>query len=302
MIKLLLLIQLLCSAVNGANILAFFHNPAISHQFVFRSIVKELSLRGHSVTFVTSDPMKDAALTNITEVDISASYQIFKNLDASIFSREATNLIKMGILGLDFTQNLFKIQMEVEGVKEILKKPKDTYDLVLIEVGNPIYNGLKYKFKAPLIAISSYGIPSYWHELLGNPTHPFLYVDIFSKYLDPLESIWGKIDSLYIYLVNFFLGEFLIFPSTDKLARSYFGNDMPYIKDLVRDTSLTIANVNPIISDRRPLAPNVVEVWNLHLNRVEPSQKVSIYAGVKLATKYQQRIVPKGVTRLKICI
>ncbi|KAK9892164.1 hypothetical protein WA026_018366 [Henosepilachna vigintioctopunctata] len=270
MMQLLLPLSCLFGALDAANILAFSHTPAISHQFVFRSIVKELSLRGHSVTFVTTDPMNDPTLTNLTEVDISVSYEIYKKTDASVFNRESTDLIKMGFIGLQFLYDVTLMQLEVQGVKDILKKPPKSFDLIITETGNAFYKGLQHKFKAPLISVSSYGLPRYLHELLGNSGHPMLYLDIFSRYPVPISNIWEKLDSLYVYLVNYMLCQFYMFPTFDKLARSHFGEDMPYIKDLIKETSLVVANVNPIFSNNRPSVPNVIEVWNIHLNRSEP--------------------------------
>ncbi|KAK9892165.1 hypothetical protein WA026_018367 [Henosepilachna vigintioctopunctata] len=270
MMQLLLPLSCLFGALDAANILVFSCVPSISHQFVFRSIVKELSLRGHSVTFVTTDPMNDPTLTNLTEVDTSVSYEIYKKTDASVFNRESTNLIKMGFLALQFLYDVISMQLEVQGVKDILKKPPKSFDLIIAEAGNAFYESLQHKFKAPLISVSSFGVPRYLHELLGNSGHPMLYTDVLSTHVVPISNIWEKLDSLYAYLVNYMLCQFYMFPTFDKLARSHFGEDMPYIKDLIKETSLVVANINPIFSNNRPSVPNVIEVWNIHLNRSEP--------------------------------
>ncbi|KAK9892158.1 hypothetical protein WA026_018360 [Henosepilachna vigintioctopunctata] len=267
--KLLIVLALVVSTVNSANILVFSHTPAISHQFVFRAISRELSLRGHRVTFVTSNPMADPSLTNLTEIDISISYEIFKNIDASVFNREANSIFKVALLGLKFTEDLFMLQMSAQCMKDLLKQPQNSYDLLVVEVGIPAYHALQHKFKAPLVAVSSYSIPTYLHATLGNPVHPLIYTGMFSDFSDSIRSIWRNFDNLFIYLLETFFINFFGYPKFDEIARTYFGDDMPYIQDLMRETSLTISNVNPIISDRRPLAPNVIEVWNLHLNRTE---------------------------------
>lgn len=68
-------------------------HPSISHQVIFQPIWKELSLRGHKVTVITPNPLKDPTLTNLTEIDISYMYE------------HMSELIKKSMITMD--QNIF---------------------------------------------------------------------------------------------------------------------------------------------------------------------------------------------------
>ncbi|KAL3288283.1 hypothetical protein HHI36_002731 [Cryptolaemus montrouzieri] len=83
-----LLFTLLYSEVNSARILGWFVCPSISHQSVFQPIWRELSLRGHEVTVITSDPLNDPTLKNLTEIDVKFSYKLWKEIDISHMRRE----------------------------------------------------------------------------------------------------------------------------------------------------------------------------------------------------------------------
>ncbi|KAL3288272.1 hypothetical protein HHI36_002720 [Cryptolaemus montrouzieri] len=262
--------MLLINAVFSAKILGYFHFPSISHQFVFQAVVRELSLRGHEVTFVSPNNINDPKLVNLTEVDLSDTYKVFENTNIGIFNRNAINIIAVCVFGQQMIENVITMEMEMEQVKNILKKPENSYDLIIVEALNLFHYGLQHKFKAPLVAISSFGLTALVHDIIGNQNHPVLYPDMFCGYLNPLKNIWEKIDSFYVKMVFYLYSKFIGTPKFDKLARTYFGKDMPYLEDVVKNTSLIFGNVNPVFSDRRAIVPNHKEVWNIHLKEPRP--------------------------------
>ncbi|KAL3288265.1 hypothetical protein HHI36_002713 [Cryptolaemus montrouzieri] len=260
----LLVVAFMFSAVNGAKILSIFPFPSISHQFVFRAIVKELALRGHEVTFITPNPMKDEELKNITQIDVSAAYKIFDEFDMKT-AFNLTSIINWMTSSDEFWVRFMSMGMDQELINNILNKPENSFDLIIAEVANPFFFGFQHKFKVPLIAVSSCALITPIHEVMGNPVHPVLYPDIILGYLNPLTDLSSKIKSFFVYYLFIPVFNFLVFPTFDKVARSYFGEDIPHMVDAFKNVSLVIGNVNPILSHRRPLAPNVIEVWNIHL-------------------------------------
>ncbi|KAJ8959692.1 hypothetical protein NQ318_021883 [Aromia moschata] len=63
-----------------ANILGIMPTPSYSHQIVYTPLWKELSLRGHNVTVITTNPVRDPKLVNLTEIDIHFVYTYFANI------------------------------------------------------------------------------------------------------------------------------------------------------------------------------------------------------------------------------
>ncbi|KAL3288282.1 hypothetical protein HHI36_002730 [Cryptolaemus montrouzieri] len=162
---------------------------------------------------------------------------------------------------------------ETEAVQYILKKSENYYDLILIESHSPILYGLQYKFEAPLIAISSLENLQYLEYLFGNPMHPALYSDFLTG-LYPELKFYEKFENLYLILGSYLLNKFVFYPRADELARIYFGKDMPYIEDVIKNTSLLFSNVNPVFSDRRPRVSNIIHYFNIHIRKNDPINEV----------------------------
>lgn len=126
-----LTLTVLCGAVAPANILGFFGMPSISHQQVFQVIWKELSLRGHNVTVVTPNPLNDPSLTNLTEIDVSSSYQFVKDME-HILSRPTTHWDFLDIMRR-MSESVNKIQFDHPKVKKLLEDKDTNFDVVLVE-------------------------------------------------------------------------------------------------------------------------------------------------------------------------
>ncbi|KAL3288261.1 hypothetical protein HHI36_002710 [Cryptolaemus montrouzieri] len=263
----IVLLLLIIETVSGANILAFFYFPSISHQYVFRPIVKELSLRGHKVTFVTPNPENDTKYTNLTEIDVSVGYEELKKVDNTRLNRESISIAEFKMNRKDYFEKIITRQMETKGIQQLLEKPSDSFDLLLIEIHTVAFFGLKHKFNAPLIALSTTGAYSHCHDIFGDSIHPILYPDVVSENRGPLKTLMEKIDGIYVFVMDYILDHYFIFPSVDKYIRKYFGQDMPYIEEMMKKANLLLMNVNPIFSQRIPLAPNVIQYYNVHLQR-----------------------------------
>ncbi|KAF5280449.1 hypothetical protein FQR65_LT03258 [Abscondita terminalis] len=263
----------LCSiSVHSVNILGVFFVPSISHQTVFQPIWKELSLRGHKLTVLTPNPLNDSSLTNLTEIDLSFTYDIIKKANLQV-------LIHKDRAMTDITRDLFKIfstiveaQLKYEPVQALLRDESKTFDLVIVEYLNPTFTALSAKYKCPLIGITSLGTFTPGHDAVGNPSHPVLNPDTllpFTRALtfyDRLYSVFFSTWIRYEYHYN-------LMPEQDKVARKYISNNIPYLGDIERNMSLLFLNVNPIIHDIRPNVPAVIALGKMHLQNPKPLPK-----------------------------
>ncbi|CAH1101183.1 unnamed protein product [Psylliodes chrysocephalus] len=263
------------SVLNAAKILGIFPAPSISHQIIFQPIWKELSLRGHQVTVITPNPLNDSMLTNLTEIDVSFSYELMANHDViknlyvstSIFGKLWT-LHEIGLVVNSY-------QLECDNVRYLFDNKDINFDLVIVQAlytCNEIMLGFGSKFKSPVIAISSLGVFLHAHDAVGNPTHPVISPDIMLNFSGELSFL----DRVKSFLFNFwyrFLYYYYALPKADKIARKYFGEDMPYLGDIEKNISLMMLNVNPIIHTVRPNVPNVIEINQMHIRDKKPLPK-----------------------------
>lgn len=127
-------VQLLavCNIVHSANILCVFNLPSKSHQFMFQVLWKELSLRGHKVTVITTDPLNDPALTNLTEIDVSYSYALYRNLTIGRFSGTLDHW-KVSRLLYSTMIPVNEVQFSHPQIRALLEDNTVTFDVILTE-------------------------------------------------------------------------------------------------------------------------------------------------------------------------
>lgn len=269
------MLALVLSGVSSARILCFFYFPSISHQYVFRQIAKGLSLKGHEVTFITPNPIGDPNLTNLTEINVDRAYKVFEKYDISKMNTIDESLYTILSALLTISEEAIRIELSEPKVAELLQKESDSFDLILIEPHCPILFGIQNKFNAPVVAVSSLNVFSLFHNIIGNSIHPVLYTALLSPIEQPSSSVMSKLGNLVFIIAENLMHEFYIYPSSDAIAREFFGKDMPYIKDLIKNMSMLMVNVNPIFSVKRPNVPNVMEFFNVHMDRKEKISQVS---------------------------
>jgi glucuronosyltransferase len=66
---------------------------------------------------------------------------------------------------------------------------------------------------------------------------------------------------------------FMDIPS-ERIARRYFGDSLPPLADIARNTSLLLLNTHFSMNQPRPFVPQIVEVGGLHLSLPKPLPEV----------------------------
>lgn len=262
-LKEILLVILILKVVSGANILAVSFVPSVSHQVVFQPIWKELSLRGHKVTVITPNPLRDSALTNLTEIDVSFLYDLISASDSGLAI--LVNHWKVTRLTLEvLLPALFELIFENSNVTSLLNDTSKGFDVVLAEFVTPTMGAFAAKYNCPLIGISSLSVLSTTQESLGIPLHPTLYPDLFLS-TEEKPTLFQKVDALlYTVWMRYYYYSVLL-PKYDQIVRKHFGNKILSLEEIERSVSLVFVNTNPIIHKPRAYPPGVVELGRLHI-------------------------------------
>ncbi|XP_072400615.1 UDP-glycosyltransferase UGT5-like isoform X2 [Diabrotica undecimpunctata] len=261
-------------SVASVKILCIFMTPSLSNQIIFQPIWKELSLRGHTVTVITPNPLRDSALTNLTEIDLSSIYDFVKTINVSQELSYKNSVIRNLNFMFEIALKFLDHGVENKEVKQLINDNTTDFDLLIIQSGffYDIGKAFVWKYQVPIIGISSLGLFLHSHDALGNPTHPIVSPDMMLNFAGEL-SFFDKVQS---FLYNIWYRMFYYWyalPKADKIARKYFGEDMPYLGDLERNISLLLLNVNPIIHNVRPNVPNVIEINQMHIKERKPLPK-----------------------------
>lgn len=135
---------------DGARILGVTFIATNSHQNFFNSIWRELSLRGHEVTSMTAIPLRDKTLRNLTEIDVSDLFEIFKKQDLSKHFSVDNNFWDTVIFSKYMMQDFVDALLNIAKVKELINSDAK-FDLVIAEVHDAVVYAFGERFKAPVI-------------------------------------------------------------------------------------------------------------------------------------------------------
>ncbi|CAH1993766.1 unnamed protein product [Acanthoscelides obtectus] len=175
-------------SVNCARILGIFRVPFLSHQVVYQPIWKELSLKGHQITIVTTHPLNEPELTNLTEIDVSEA------VSAALKTTSIPEIMSKDVPLHSKIHKLFQTHYKIaEAVLshprfiEIYNTTNVSYDLVLAEgTTSPILYAVAAKFKVPLVGINSFGAWTGLLSAMGTPHSTSLYSETWSTFRHPM--------------------------------------------------------------------------------------------------------------------
>lgn len=135
--------------VESANILGYFPIPSVSHQHVYQPIWKELSVRGHKVTVITTNPLQDPKLKNLTEIDVSSAYKIHTTFNPAKFSPSATLWSRIFFFN-DVLVTSVLIPLSEEKVRKFINSD-GKFDVVLLSPLASLAFAFPARFRAPVI-------------------------------------------------------------------------------------------------------------------------------------------------------
>ncbi|XP_046993668.1 UDP-glucosyltransferase 2-like isoform X2 [Schistocerca americana] len=257
-----LLLPLLVHACACARILGINPTPSISHQLPFLIIMRALAERGHHVTIITTDPMKDPP-PNTTQVDVSFMYEKWKR-DVDFFQLsqlpkfDAANF--MGGVAVSDCE----AQFQFPAVKELVQYGQK-FDVVIMELFlHFCYLGMVQKLGAPpVVGFWSAELYPHLHRIAGNPVNPAYFPEFQSTYTDHM-TFWERAHNAYDTLQSFRTpGDFG--PRQDETMRKHFGSELHSIHELQYNISLLLANNHYCTGYPKPLQPNVIQMTGLHI-------------------------------------
>ncbi|XP_044749014.1 UDP-glycosyltransferase UGT5-like [Coccinella septempunctata] len=266
-----LLLIFCASHAYSAKILGVFMTPSYSHQVVYQPIWRELSLRGHEVTVITPNPLHDSKLTNLTEIDVSASYKIFRDENEKGMLEEKSLLGEMKRFSKIF-EMLAHYQLGHPDVQALIKNKNQTFDLLLVEYLYPAMYALKDIYNCPMIGITSLGLTPFGNQLIGNPKNPAMEPDITMD-VSVSQTFKDRLLSAALDLTGRVLTRFVLMKKLDKLVSQYIDEDIRPMQEIVQDFSLVIVNSNLAIRNAKPSVPNLVEISGIHIQKPKPLPK-----------------------------
>ncbi|KAK7788697.1 hypothetical protein R5R35_012811 [Gryllus longicercus] len=250
---------------HAARILGIFPTPSISHQLPYQAVMKELALRGHQITVISPDPLKEP-VANYTDVDISFSYEYFRQVITFADMSEVDPVTMLEMMTPGFIKLVDK-QLSSEQIKDFLRyNATQGFDLVFFEWwGYEAFFGLIHAVGSPpVIGILSFGGSIVQFRSIGNPHNPAVNPDVFTGFSEKM-TFWERVQNLIAMVRVTRQWEGVMFHEHEKLMRKHFGSAPPPVYDTSRNLSLLILCNHWTLEYPRALLPNVLQLTGLHV-------------------------------------
>lgn len=113
--------------------------------------------------------------------------------------------------------------LKTENVQKFIEAEDDQYDLVISEqMNHDTWLLFAYKFKAPIITISTMGFAQYMDYANGLVT-PMAYVPNIMLDYDDRMDFWERCENVLVTLYDWYLRLTYYMPENNRLAEQYFG-------------------------------------------------------------------------------
>ncbi|XP_069672747.1 UDP-glycosyltransferase UGT5-like [Periplaneta americana] len=262
----LLSASILSMGTEAARILAMFPYNAKSHFFMFESLLLGLAERGHQVVVLGHFPQKNP-IPNYTDISVDGTLpEIIDCVDIN-FSEDNDLFSLPKVLWMEQI-DMCRLVLAHENVQKLLKS-EDKFDLIISETfAADCFLGFVHKFKTPFINLIS-SVPFPWaNKLVGNPDHPAYISNYFLPYTDKMSFKQRLVNTMFGLVINWMYRYYSDWPAYE-IARQHFGDQLPPLQDIARNTSLILVNTHFSLNQPRPMVPAFVEVGGLHIRKAK---------------------------------
>ncbi|KAL1509622.1 hypothetical protein ABEB36_004332 [Hypothenemus hampei] len=245
----------------AANILAIFPFPGYSHFRMFGSLMEELAKRGHDVDVVSHFPLK-TPIPGYNDISVRGTVPIVTNNMTFTELRKRTGSKQTRLItdygGSELCQMTFN---ELHSLKNTKKK----YDVFITELfGSDCMLGWSWYFHIPSIIMTSSANLPWVSERFGLPDNPSYIPTYFAGYKSEM-NLYERIHNTWTLLEAKFLYHIYSSRPSNIVAKKFFGEELPDLEVLAKETSLQLVNTHFSVNNVRPLVPNVIEVAGLHI-------------------------------------
>ncbi|CRK94411.1 CLUMA_CG007918, isoform A [Clunio marinus] len=273
MIKWLLLITIAASSISASNILVLSPMSIVSHWLYLEEIIKDLLIRGHKVTAVTSYLAKkkheNYTTINIPSLNLELQHFGSKNVYAGIYSGESSYFSFYQKMGLLVTENLLKNPK----VGELILSKDQQFDLVIVEqIYVEAFYLFAHKFNCSLLTIALQGHSTVIDRTMGLFT-PLSHVPHHAlTHVDSKMTFGQRAYNAYISTYESFIRRFSYIPKQNKIAKKYFSEgvegELPHVATMEKKIALTLVNSHSSIENPRPTMPSQVNIGGAHIRRI----------------------------------
>lgn len=269
---------LLCTlqCAESSKILAIFAHMGKSHFDVFGPFLEELAARNNQLLVISYFP-RHQFIDNYKNIDLRGILQNNKtagiiNMKSSTYGGHVKSALRLGMWGNMACEKT----LEHPSVQNLVTS-KEKFDLIITELFNTdCFLAFAHKFSIPIIAFSSSELMPWANSRLGNPDNPS-HIPLYSGQSTGKMDFSERFFNTFWYLFHKLHHLFIMDAQANKLVRQHFGESLPDLSQLARNTSLIFVNRHFSLNGPRPLVPGVIEVAGMHIKPVKKLPEVRLF-------------------------
>ncbi|XP_031639549.1 UDP-glucuronosyltransferase 2B1-like [Contarinia nasturtii] len=272
----LLAFSIFLSFANGYKILFLAPMNGKSHFLYISSFVKALIGRGHEVTFLTSNSLRNLNLPNYTEVLVDPPLEMSAMVKQDDFVDMASASIFSCVHLLRDMPRIFNpYTLQNANIQKFIHSTGLHFDLVINEefYGDSMLM-FAHKFKAPIITICPFGVPEYIDRQQGLLT-PISFVPHWMLPFSDNMTFYERFLNLILNAYDWAVRRYQFIPTEEEYVQKYFAHlaPLPSIDELHKNVSLVLVNSHRALSPPRPSMPSIISIGGAHIKPAEPLPK-----------------------------
>nr|CAH7745296.1 unnamed protein product [Callosobruchus chinensis] len=264
------LLILVTGYVSCSNILVIQDMPSPSHSIWITELAKGLVMKGHNVTWLGPGNFKKyKPMENFHAIHLEGKYAGGELSDEIVDDLIEAPTYKTMILFYEYDILACKNIYQTKGLQQILDYPENfKFDAVVIDLtlGGCLLPLLKRFDFPPSIGATPFLFPYYLAMDFGNSID-HSYIPGFLVSSSDNMSFFERLNNYFWINLDLFLRRYYLNNEIQKLAVSRFGESVGDLNEMRRHVSLLLSNVDMTFHYPRQLAPNVIPVGGLHIQR-----------------------------------
>ncbi|XP_075163346.1 UDP-glucosyltransferase 2-like [Haematobia irritans] len=247
---------------QGAKILSIFPYPGPSQYIYISALLKALADRGHEVTSISTYPQKEP-LKNFRDIIVTENIHLFEDYIEEAAAAEEKSYFQEYLELAEPGKLVATNVLENDEVKKLMKEEK--FDLIILEVlVTEALLGFGEYFKAPIIAVSTFGTINFIDYLVGNSS-PLSYIPHISVPYDNHMSLKERTVNVLSEFLEQLCIDYFVLPYQEETYRKHFPNALMSLDQARKNVSLVLVNDHFTLRFPRPYVPNMIEVGGLHI-------------------------------------
>lgn len=272
-LKLIIPLLFFVNLTDSFKILGVFTHIGKSHFDVFEPYLEQLAARGHQLTVISHFPQQ-YPVPNYKDIDLRGTTIVNETINILSYTViPQMGQISSALILSQWGTEACEKTLEHPSVQELIKSD-EKFDLLVSEMFNTdCFLAFAHKFKIPVIGFSSCVFMPWTPGRVGNPDNPAYIPTQFVRSSDKMTFSERFLNTFW-YIFHNLHYPFLMDAPAHKLARQHFGESLPPLSQLARNTSLIFVNNHFSVNRPRPLVPGVVEVAGIHIKPAKTLPKV----------------------------